>query len=240
MKHVSSLFAVALALTASSAFADPNMSSFNVDLATQTQVSTVTDTLVVFAHAEEYGSDLEAANTRLFAKLNKSLQAFRDSGKYDMTALSTRQTRQYQSDGKYRWVTTGDFTIKTKQSSDIPALNKAMSELSDSYAKASPNFLKISTDMELSQQGRQTVQKQALQESATAFRDKAQAVATAFGFKNYRIVHMNVDNSTPAPRFGGAVPMMAMAKQSEDSVANQVAGNIDVTVNLSGTIELLP
>lgn len=244
MRHTLLLASAALLIPtfASAEVIAPTGSPVRVELSTQAQVSTVTDTLVINVTAEEISADLDAANAKLFSKLNKSLQALRDSGKYELSALTTNQFRQYVKDNKYRWVTTGNFTIKTKSTKDIPALNKAMSELSDSYANVSPNFLRMQSHMELSDAGQLALQKSLIAAGANAFKDKAQAVANAFGYTSYNIVSLNLDNASaaPIPMFRGAAPMMAMAKAEQaDSMDNQVPGDVSISTVINGTIQLV-
>lgn len=91
----------------------------------------------------------------------------------------------------------------------------------------------------LSREGREEQERKLLNQAAAAFRERAVAASSAFGFSGYRIAKIELGGSggEEAPRFA----MMAKA-QSADGAPNVDAplepGTITVTVNVSGTIVL--
>lgn len=167
----------------------------------------------------------------------KALSEALDSVMKDAKAESKVQTRS----GNYRiwphhddkgaitnWMGRADIVLK---SADFQAASELAAKLSDRMPISGMGF-------SVAPETRARHEQELLAEAAQAFKDRAQALAEAFGFDSYLIKNINLGGMgapyQPMPR------MMAMAAPAAESVANVPLepGTEQVTVTMQGSIFL--
>jgi predicted secreted protein len=128
-------------------------------------------------------------------------------------------------DGKIsNWRGRGEIYL---ESTDFGAASKLAAALSDRMPISNLDF-------SVSPQARTQKEEALLSEAAQAFRDRAQALTTAFGFTDYSIREINLDGA--GARYESAPRMMSMAA---DKVGVPLEGGTEtVTVSIRGSIFL--
>jgi predicted secreted protein len=130
-------------------------------------------------------------------------------------------------DGKIsNWRGRGEIVL---QSSDFAAASELASKFADQMPISNLSF-------SVSPEARAKQEEALLESAAQAFRDRAQALATAFGFAGYSIKEINLGGA--GTRFEAA-PRMMMAAKAADSVAVPLEGGTErITVTVRGSIFL--
>jgi len=128
------------------------------------------------------------------------------------------------------WRGRGEITLESK---DFAAASALASKLSDKTAISQINFV-------LSREAREAEERKLLSQAAQAFRDRALAAATAFGFSGYRVRSLELSGGgspTPVPRPMG-MQMMAKSSQAEAADVPLEAGKVTVSISVNGTVAL--
>jgi predicted secreted protein len=91
----------------------------------------------------------------------------------------------------------------------------------------------------LSREARTAAEAKLMDQAVNAFREKAQTSTKLFGYSSYTIrdVHVGANNVPPGPR-----PMMRMAAMAADAAPVPVpieGGKAQVTVTVSGAVQML-
>jgi predicted secreted protein len=113
------------------------------------------------------------------------------------------------------------------ESRDIPALASLIGKLQSTLGVSQ-------ISLQPAPETRGKAEDEATQEAITLFRSKAAQIAGQLG-KDYRIVQLNVGSSR-----GPVFAMKAMAMRAEAAPMPMEAGESQVTVTVSGQIEVLP
>ncbi|MCD0504081.1 SIMPL domain-containing protein [Bordetella petrii] len=128
------------------------------------------------------------------------------------------------------WRGRGEITLESK---DFAAASALANKLSDKTAITQINFL-------LSREAREAEERKLLSQAAEAFRERALAAATAFGFKGYQVRHLELSgggSQVPVPRPMGA-QMMAKSSRAEAADVPLEAGQVTVSISVNGTVAL--
>jgi len=128
------------------------------------------------------------------------------------------------------WRGRGEITLESK---DFAAASALASKLADKTAIAQISFL-------LSREAREAEERKLLSQAAQAFRDRALAAATAFGFSGYRVRNLELSGGgspTPVPRPMG-MQMMAKSSRAEAADVPLEAGKVTVSIAVNGTVAL--
>ncbi|HYG44799.1 MAG TPA: SIMPL domain-containing protein [Bordetella sp.] len=128
------------------------------------------------------------------------------------------------------WRARGEITLESK---DFATASALASKLSDKTAIAQINFL-------LSREAREAEERKLLSQAADAFRERAVAAATAFGFSGYRVRSLELSgggSAVPVPRPMGA-QMMAKSSMAESADVPLEAGKVTVSISVNGTVAL--
>jgi len=128
------------------------------------------------------------------------------------------------------WRGRGEITLESK---DFAAASALATKLSDKTAIAQISFL-------LSREAREAEERKLLAQAAEAFRDRALAAATAFGFSGYRVRQLELSGGgspVPVPRPMGA-QMMAKSSMAEAADVPLEAGKVTVSISVNGTVAL--
>ena len=113
------------------------------------------------------------------------------------------------------------------ESRDIPALASLIGKLQSTLGVSQ-------ISLQPAPETRGKAEDEATKEAITLFRSKAAQIASQLG-KDYRIVQLNVGSSR-----GPVFAMKAMAMRAEAAPMPMEAGESQVTVSVSGQIEVLP
>ncbi|MDM9560365.1 MULTISPECIES: SIMPL domain-containing protein [Bordetella] len=128
------------------------------------------------------------------------------------------------------WRARGEITLESK---DFAAASALASKLGDKAAIAQISFL-------LSREAREAEERKLLGQAAEAFRDRALAAATAFGFSGYQVRQLELSGGgspVPVPRPMGA-QMMAKSSMAEAADVPLEAGKVTVSIAVNGTVVL--
>lgn len=157
-----------------------------------------------------------------------------------------------QEQGQAMQVRSGSFGVYPRHANDgkikawqgraeVILEGKDFARISQAAAQV-PNMTVAGMGFGLSKEGRQKVQEQAQSQAIENFKQRAGGLAKQFGFTGYtlREVSVNSQDSYPAPRMQRANNMLvaASAKMEAEDALPVEAGKEQVTVNVSGSVQL--
>ena len=111
------------------------------------------------------------------------------------------------------------------------------SVFSEDTAKVNQLVAAVQQDARLESQYELQLTEQAIRN----FQQQAQHIATVLGARNYKIVEMNVGNANVnmrPPRMYATANLAKMEMADGGAVANDMAGETEISVNVSGSIQL--
>lgn len=233
---VAALIAVGAMGSASSALAQNDAALRNVvQLSASGSVEVEQDWLQISLTAIQEGRDAAA--------VQKQLQQVVDAALRGLKAQEQGQAMQVRS---------GSFGVYPRQAVDgkikawqgraeILVEGKDFARISQATAQV-PNMTVSAMGFGLSQEGRQAVQEQAQNQAIERFKHRASGLAKQFGFASYTLREVSVSSQDDyhMPRMQRANGMLAMAsaKASMDEALPVEAGKEQVTVNVSGSVQL--
>jgi predicted secreted protein len=185
------------------------------------------DTVVITISAQVETPDQVTAGKQLNALLDDLMK--RAKGKPEVTARTGNYRVWPNNNAKGKLVNWhGEGTI-VLESMDFAAASALAGDLGDKSAISNIAFT-------LSRKGREAAERRLLNQAAQAFRERALAAASAFGFSGYRIQKLELGAGGVPQR-----PYMAMAKGAMAEARADVpleADIITVSVDVTGTIVL--
>ncbi|ARP96460.1 SIMPL domain-containing protein [Bordetella genomosp. 13] len=188
------------------------------------------DTVRISLSAEVQAADQPTAGQRLTAALEEVVKRARGTEGVDVRTGGFNVWPNTNTNGKVTgWRGQGEVILQSKDFAKASAL---ASKLSDKTAITNIGFL-------LSREAREAEERKLLTQAAQAFRERALAASSAFGFSGYRVLRIDLGGQGgPQPVMQRAAPMM-MAKGAQDSAELPLeAGEVTVTVSVSGMIAL--
>jgi len=222
------MIALAALFSTSSSAAGPGL-----QLTHQASRSVANDEMVVMMAIERDGPQVGPLNEAVVSQLNAAIaEARRVEGvRARLGGVSTQPN--YTREGKPNgWRVRGDVVL---ESSRMPALAQLAGKLGERLQMNSVQF-------RLSRERRRSEEQSLLREAAQGFRDKALQTAQAFGYKGYEIKELVLQ-----PGQGSIPRPMMMARSAPDMAAAapppplpDEGGDSEVTVAVSGTVELTP
>jgi predicted secreted protein len=183
------------------------------------------DTVTVTLSAQVNDASRQAVNSLLTESLDTAVVSAK---KHDAVKVYSGNFRVWpftDEDGKVtRWQGRAELILESK---DFAAASDLAASLENQLSITNIAF-------SVSPERRAEAEEALLEQAASAFRKRAQALAAAFGFQGYSIKELNLGGAgveySPAPR------MMAMAA---DKASVPLEGNTEtVTVSVHGTIYL--
>lgn len=162
------------------------------------------------------------------------------------------RTLKAQAQGQQMQVRSGSFGVYPRHGTDskikgwqgraeIVVEGNDFARISQAAAQVS-GMTVLSMGFGLSQDGRQKVQEQAQEQAVAHFKQRATLLAKQFGFSSYTLREVNVNSQDGfyAPRMQrvNASAMPAMAKMEMADPVPTEAGKEQVTVNVSGSVQL--
>ncbi len=189
-----------------------------------------TDTVTLTLGAEQEGADPGAISAALSRKADDVIaQAKRttgvqaESGGFSIYPNTDRN-------GKISvWRGRAEVRLTSK---DFAAASRLAGQVASQMQVQNINFT-------LSREARTAAESKLIDQAVNAFRDKATTTSKLFGYSNYTIreVHVSEGSGSPGPR-----PMMRMAAMASDSAPVPVpieGGKAQVTVTVSGAVQML-
>ncbi len=144
----------------------------------------------------------------------------------------TAETTGYRTQPVYRDGTLSHWRASqtlSLESGEFPALSRLAGSLQERLTVQSMQFT-------VSEASRRAMENQLIDEALSAFRARADRVSSNFNAGGWRIVHLHIN--TPG---GGPGPIALYRAEAADRTMPAVeAGTSEVTVNISGTVQLLP
>ena len=124
---------------------------------------------------------------------------------------------------------------------------RAISVFSEDTAKVNQLVAAVQQDARLESQNyglttvaRRQYELQLTEQAIRNFQQQAQHIATVLGARNYKIVEMNVGNvniNQRQPRMYASAASANMKMADAGEVANDMAGETEISVNVSGSIQ---
>jgi predicted secreted protein len=200
----------------------------NLDVAVRSKVAN--DEMQATFAVEKDGTDLGKVNEQVLQMLNAALDDIKKSPTIRGRLDSVYTNPNYNAQGKPTgWRVRGEVSMR---SLDFPAMANLTGQLASRLQMAGIQFT-------LSDTARQKAEKQLLNEAASAFKLKATNATAAFGFTKYRLVELNLGNSSNVI----VRPMAAnvRGKLGDASAMNAApveGGDSEVILTVSGFIEM--
>jgi predicted secreted protein len=200
-----------------------------ITLDAQSSVEVDNDRMHVTLGTSEDGEDTRALTQRVLARLNEALtQAQKTSGIEARLGGVTTQPI-YDAKGKTpRWTVSGSIVLQSRNFAELGVLSSELSRA-----------LRIqSVDFSLSSAAHDQARDRLIAELAQSVDQKARATATAFGFTQYRIQTLALDQSQAMPRPMRVLAMAKGADMASESISLPTEGG-RTTVSLHVTATLL-
>ncbi len=220
------------------AMAQSSPSHPTVDLAAEASRRAPNDMAIATAFIEASGPDAATVSASVNGTVARALELARSfptvstrSGNVSTYPVYTQPTaptvRGQSGVGIESWRMRAEIRLESR---DLAAISDLLGKLQGTMAVGSLN-------MQPSPETRTAVADQAATDAIQAFQARAKSVATTLG-RNYRIRHLAISHE------GGHVPvqpmMRAMAMSADAAAPMPIeGGDSEVTVTVSGTIELL-
>lgn len=183
---------------------------------------------LVFAH-EAQGKTAAEVNRALTQALEQARAAVTIPAGVSLSSGSFRTFQAFNKEGRPDgWRGRAELML---QSTDLAATEKVAGLMGTHLALASVNF-------SLSPDKRRQTEQALIKEVAQAFRDKASAAASAFGFERYKIVSLDFGgqgSAGNAPMLMRSAPSAASA-QSDPIVFSLDPGLVQVSIAVSGKV----
>lgn len=203
------------------AFAAPTL-SLNADARSQI----ANDEMVVNLSVEREGADSAPLTDAVLSVLNEAIK--------DAKAVPGTSTRlgnvvtnpNWNQNKKIGWAVRGEVTLTSK---DMKALSTLTAKLSQKLQLSGVYF-------RLSESKRSEEEARLLKVAATNFSAKATAATSAFGYQAYKFKELSVNQSGYGSRPQPGMAMMSM--KAERSSVPVEGGDSEVSVTVTGTIEL--
>ena len=199
--------------------------SFNVTVMEEVLADTIIGKLGISLQGKDTSQMAAKINTTITAAL-KSIKSFKG---IEVETLNYQTTPVYQQGRQSGlWEVSQSILLKSR---DFDEFSKAVHKLQQSLNLLSVNY-------QLSTAARTTTEDRLTTAVIQRFSARALQLSKDFGFNEYRIVSVNLGSN---PTYVSQPKTMARRSQIESFAAAPVfqAGKQQVTVNLSGTIEML-
>lgn len=213
-------------LTASYAQQNHNQISFN----TQVSQEIANDQIRVRLSKTAQANDIKTLANTLNHTIN---QALATSKKYPEITVSTGHQHTYPRHNKHGTIVgfTGFVSL------DIHSQN--FNQVSEFVSQLQSTMVVDGLSFGVSEQNKQAIEKDLMQQAVQRFQNDAQNISHAFGAKGYKIVSVNLDNADyQAQNF--AYKARSAAESADIDIAPEFAsGNSKLVYRASGTIELI-
>jgi predicted secreted protein len=198
-----------------------------IDFRVDVQKSVANDLGRATAYSEISGSDAAEVARKVKAAIADGLATAKAQAGVTVKSGNTHTYPVYSKGGRTieSWRMRSEITLESR---DAAALSTAVGKLQGALAVSNINFSPAT-------ETRRKAEDDATLEAIDAFRSKAERIATSMR-KNYRIRQMSVNSSHPQQSYPVARSAMLMAAEAAPMPVE--AGESNITVNVSGQIEL--
>lgn len=189
------------------------------------------DTVVITISANVEAADQSTAGKKLSAALDDLMKRAKDAAGVEVHTGGYSVWPNNNDKGKLlNWRGQGSIVLQSK---DFAAASDLAGKLGDKSAITNIGFT-------LSRAAREAAERKLLNQAAQAFRERALAASSAFGFSGYRIEKIELGGSggmvAPAPRMFSAMAKGGAVQASAD--VPLAPDNVTVSVDVNGTIVL--
>jgi predicted secreted protein len=184
------------------------------------------DEMVVSLAIERSGADSAPLTDAVLTALTEATKAARSVAGIEVRQGNVSTNPNWDQNKKIGWQVRGEMTLMSK---DMKALSALTGKLSEKLQLAGVSF-------RLSESSRSAEEARLINAAADNFRAKAKAATSAFGYSNFVLNEVTVSQagSVMPPR-----PMMAMSMKAERAGVPVEGGDSEVSVTISGKVELL-
>lgn len=190
------------------------------------------DTVTITLASEVEAASEDAVNEPLTQRMAKVMEAAKRVPSVKAYTGGYRIWPNTDRDGKITaWRGRAEINLESR---DFGAASKLAAEVSAEMPISGLYF-------SLSEQARAEQEKQLLRQAATAFRERAQEAAEAFGFSGYQIRKLDLGGSgmaydQPRARMAAAPAMMSL--KAESAPVPLEADTVSVSVSVNGEVDL--
>jgi predicted secreted protein len=186
------------------------------------------DTVLITVSADVEAADQSSVGKKLNVRLDELMKIAQGNGDVSARTGGYRVWPVNNNKGKIvNWRGQGSIIL---ESTDFDAASALAARMGDKSAISNIGFT-------LSRKAREAAERRLLNQAAQAFRERALAAATAFGFSGYRLQKIELGGGAAMP----PRPYMAMAKAAPAEAGANVplqADMVTVSVDVTGTIVL--
>jgi predicted secreted protein len=226
-KH-STVAALTCVLLAMAPMAHGEDAEREVTLSASAQTSVAQDWLSMRFAVRLDGADASALQSELKQRLQQAIDAVQGMAQADDLQVQTggfRLTPRYNSAGaSMGWRGSAELVLRGR---DFGRIGQASAKLHD--------LAVVSVDMSVSNALARQTRESVRLEAIAAFREQAASVAKAFGYSDYDLLDVNVGSDSPDM---GRGPMMMRAMAADAAPMPVVAGQEDISVQVTGRIRL--
>jgi predicted secreted protein len=185
------------------------------------------DEMVVTLSVEREGADSAALSDSVLGTLNGATKTAKALPQVQVRMGNVYTQPRWQDNKKVGWVMRGELQLTSQ---DLKALSGLTSELSQRLQIVNVTF-------RLSDELRRQEEAKLLKSAAQAFKDKAATAAQAFGYSQYVLGEMalNQSGSGSLPR---PMPMMMTMKADRANMPVE-GGDTEVSVSVTGKVQLV-
>lgn len=210
-----------------------------VDLAAEAQRRAPNDLATASAYFEAGGPDAATVATEVNRTIAKALEVARGFPSVAARSGNVSSYPVYAQPGTPTVRGQGDVAIEGwRMRAELQLESRDIAAMSDLLGKLQATLAVGSLNMQPAPETRAAVADQAATDAIHAFQARAKSIAATLG-KQYRIRHLSINHS------GGHMPVqpmmraMAMSADAASAPMPIASGDSEVTVTVSGTIELL-
>ena len=205
----------------------------SVDLEASVSQQFPNDQMRVQLVKESRGKSIETLNAQVIEAINQALEKARKAPTVKAYANGINTSNEWDRDGKPDgWEVRGSLVL---EGTDTAAVARLAGELASTLQLDGVTY-------QLSTARRQAEENNLIQQAADAFRARAHATATAFGYKGYEIKKFRLDSNHHSDSDSiGAYAVLASRSIESDRQRPSVpgeGGDTTITLTVRGTIEL--
>ena len=221
------IFMLCLLLSMPLQAADDNLHYDQINLTAEASQETDNDTLVAVLSAQQEGSDPAVLGDSVNRTINEAVEAAKQVPGIKLQTLGYQTSPRYQQQRLIGWRVKQSLRL---QSTDGEKLSQLISRLQSTLALESISY-------SISDERRREVEESLITQALEAFQQRAKLVTGQLGRKTYRLVEIQIHNSSqPIQPMHLRAGMMSMeAKVASPSLE---AGTQTLRVQVNGRIEL--
>ena len=198
-----------------------------VHLSISANESVENDTLIAVLYSQREGTKLADLADAVNQQIADAVKQSKQIPNIDVQTLSYQTYPIYNKQQLSGWRVRQSISLKSQ---DSERLSQLLGDLQRSLAMES-------IDYQISPEKMRAVEDELITEAVAAFNQRAKLVTSQFGYKDYRLVDININT---AGTFANAIRRRGAAMAMESSIAAPTieAGKQTVEITVSGAIEM--